>query len=78
MKSLAASLALAGTVLLLGSACYSINTPPPRAHHANPTFPTPAAKRAAREAEIRRLYPALSEKQIQQKLDGEFPSGVTR
>jgi len=77
VKALAASLALAGTLMLMGSACYSINTPP-RNDYASPTFRTQAAKRAAREAEIRKLYPTLSEKQIQQKLDGEFPPGVKR
>jgi hypothetical protein len=36
------------------------------------------ATRAARETEIRKLYPTLSEKQIEQKLFTEFPPVSSR
>ena len=80
MKAFTASLALVGTVLLINSACYTAprNSAPMRDDYANAAFHAPAAKRAAREAEIRKLYPTLSEKQIEQKLDTEFPAGIAR
>lgn len=49
-----------------------------RDDYADPTFSSRSSKRAARESEIRKLYPTLSEKQIQQKLDAEFPPNATR
>ncbi|MBS0632653.1 MAG: hypothetical protein JSS11_12130 [Verrucomicrobia bacterium] len=75
MKQITPCAAMIG--LLLVSACSSGPTSA-RDDYANPTFANPAAKRAARETEIRKLYPMLSDKQIQQKLDGEFPPGVKR
>lgn len=75
MKAFTAALALIG--LLLGAACSSGN-PSARNDYATPSFATRAAKRSAREAEIRKLYPTLSDKQIGQKLDAEFPPGAAR
>lgn len=63
--------------LPLLAACSSGSTSA-RDDYANPLFANQAAKRAARANEIRKLYPTLSEKQVQQKLDGEFLSGVKR
>lgn len=75
MKAFTAGMALVG--LLLVAACSSGN-PSARNDYKDSAFTTPAAKRAAREAEIRKLYPTLTEKQIEQKLDGEFPPGAAR
>lgn len=75
MKAFTAALALIG--LLLVAACSSGN-PSARNDYANSSFTTQGAKRSAREAEIRKLYPTLSEKQIAQKLDAEFSPGAAR
>lgn len=62
-------------LLLLLAACSSAPTTS-RTDYADPSFGGLVSRRAAREAEIRRLFPDLSEKQIQQKVALDSPPGA--
>jgi hypothetical protein len=65
---------------LLAFACGGCSTgnPSARSEYSDPLFDSRVSKRAAREAEIRKIYPGLSEKNIQEKLANEFPAGLPR
>lgn len=67
---------LAAAVLLV-SACSNASTAS-RSDYADPSFGSQASKRAARETELRKFRPNLSDKQIAEKLAMEFPAGVPR
>lgn len=70
MKSI---IALAGfTTALLVAGCASGN-PAARTDYVDPNFASPAARRSQRAAEIRKLYPTLSEQQITDKVNTELP-----
>lgn len=60
------------TVSSLLGACSSAPTSA-RTDYADPSFGNLASRRAARETEIRKTFPGLSEKQINEKLAFEFP-----
>lgn len=72
MKHFLTLIAVVG--LLAGSACSS-GTPASRSDYANPAFGSRESRRAAREAEIRKLHPDMTEKQVSQQLASEFPVG---
>ena len=73
------TLIMFGTIIVVSLCCgCSSGSTTGRSEYADPLFDSRFSKRAAREAEIRKLHPSLSEQQVQEKLTVEFPVGVPR
>lgn len=65
-------------VILWGMSACSSGNPSGRSDYANPAFGSAQSQRAARAAEIRKLHPNLTDKQVAQQLESEFPRSAEK